>query len=59
MKTKKTLLKELRAELHYWQSRVRMDMNSLERTKERAREIATKMRAIQSNKTLDNREPRC
>jgi hypothetical protein len=49
MKTKKTLLKELRAELHYWQSRVRMDIASLERTKQRAREIAAKMRAVQKD----------
>jgi len=55
MKTKKTLLKELRAELRYWQMMVRMDMKSLERTKERARAIAAKMRDLQ---TLDKREPR-
>jgi hypothetical protein len=59
MKTNKTLIKELRAELHDWQMRVRMDMKSLERTKERAREIAMKMRKLQSHKTLDNRDPRC
>ena len=48
MKTNKTLIKELRAELHYWQMRVRQDMQSLERTKERAKEIAAKMRALQN-----------
>lgn len=47
MKTNKTLIKELRAELHYWQMQVRMDMKSLESTKERAREIAAKMRKLQ------------
>jgi len=46
MKTNKTLLKELRAELHYWQMRVRMDVKSLERTKERCKGSAAKMRAL-------------
>ena len=46
-KKNKTLLKELRAELHYWQMRVRMDIRSLERTKEKVKEIGAKMRALQ------------
>jgi len=58
MKTNKTLIKELRVELHYWQMRVRMDMKSLERTKERCKEIAMQMREVQAHKTLDKREPR-
>lgn len=58
MKMTKTLLKELRAELHYWQMMARMDARSLVRTKEKCKEIGRKMRALQSHKTLDKREPR-
>jgi hypothetical protein len=58
MKQSNTLIKELRAELHYWQMRVRMDIKSLERTKQSAKEIATKMRKLQAHKTLDKDEPR-
>jgi len=47
MKTNKTLLKELRKELRYWQMMVRMDMKSLERTREKCKEIGSKMRALQ------------
>ena len=55
----KTLLKELRAELHYWQMMARIDAKALKRTREKCKEIATKMRSLQAHKTLDNREPRC
>jgi hypothetical protein len=58
MKTNKTLLKELRAELHHWQMIARMDARSLKRTREKCKEIATKMRALQAHQTLDRREPR-
>jgi hypothetical protein len=47
LKTNKTLLKLLRGELHYWQMRVRMDIRSLEATKERAKEVGEKMRELQ------------
>jgi hypothetical protein len=55
VKTAKTQIRELRAELHYWQMRVRMDMKSLQGTKEKCKEIGMKLRALQ---TLDKREPR-
>ncbi len=58
MKTNKTLLKELRAELHYWQMMARMDARSLVRTREKCKEIATKMRGLQAHKTLDKRDTR-
>ena len=48
MKQTKTILKELRQELRYWQGRVRMDVKSLERTKDKCKEIATQMRQVQS-----------
>lgn len=47
MKTNKTLIKELRAELHHWQMMYRMDLKSLARTKAKVKEIAAKMRALQ------------
>ena len=46
MKTNKTLMKELRVELRYWQMIVRMDMKSLARTKARCKEVAMKMREM-------------
>lgn len=58
LKTNKTLIKELRAELHHWQMVYRMEVAGLKRTREKCKEIARKMRALQSQKTLDNREPR-
>lgn len=47
MKKNKTLLKELREELHYWQMRARMNANSLRRTREKVKEIGAKMRDLQ------------
>jgi len=58
MKTNKTLMKELRVELRYWQMIVRMDMKSLARTKARCKEVAMKMREMQTQETLDKRDRR-
>jgi len=48
MKQNKTLIKELRAELHYWQMIARMDARSLKATRAKCKEIATKMRELQT-----------
>lgn len=48
MKTKKTRLKELRAELRHWQMICRLDVRSLQRTREKCKEIGAKMRQVQS-----------
>jgi len=55
MKTNKTLIKELRAELHYWQMMVRIDIRSLKATRQKCREIAAKMRALQKNNNITQR----
>jgi hypothetical protein len=47
MKKTKTVLKELRAELHYWQMRARIDARSLKGTREKVKEIAARMRQAQ------------
>lgn len=49
MKKKSTLLKEQREELRYWQMMYRLSLHSLERTKEKVKEIARKMREIQAS----------
>jgi hypothetical protein len=48
MKTPKTILKELRAELHYWQAVARIETRSLKATKEKCKQIGKKMRKIQA-----------
>ena len=48
MKKNKTLIKELREELRYWQMMTRMDIRSLRSAKNKCREIAAKMRSIQA-----------
>ncbi len=47
MKKNKTLLKELRKELHYWQMRYRQDVWSLENTRVKCKLIGEKMRELQ------------
>jgi hypothetical protein len=47
MKTKKTLLKELRKELRYFQQRTRIDINALKASRAKCKEIGAKMRGIQ------------
>ena len=48
MKTKKTRIRELRGVLRYWQMMVRMDIKSLERTKNRCKEVAEQLRKLQA-----------
>jgi beta-xylosidase len=52
MKQTKTVLKELRQELRYWQGRVRMDIKSLERTKDRCKFFASLMRKVQNGEAI-------
>ena len=47
IKKKATKLKEARQKLRYWQGQVRMDIKSLNRTIEKCKEIAKRMREIQ------------
>ncbi len=47
MKSPATLLRELRAELRYWQGHYRMGIKSLARTGEKINEIAAEMRKLQ------------
>lgn len=50
MKTNKTLIKEMRGELRYWQMMVRLDIRSLKLTRIKCKEIAAKMRQLQQVK---------
>ncbi len=49
MKTNKTLIKELRQELRYWQERTRIDIRSLAGSRAKCQAIAAEMRALQNN----------
>lgn len=46
MKTKKTLIKELKNELRYHQTMVRVDLRSYKAGIEKCKQIAAKMRSI-------------
>jgi hypothetical protein len=48
MKTVKTLLKELRHELRYYQMCARIDAKALRRSRTRCMEIGAKMRELQA-----------
>ena len=50
MKTSKTIIKELRKELHYHQMMVRVDIRSVCAGIDKCKEIATKMRKEQRSK---------
>ena len=52
MKTNKTLIKELRKELRYHQTMVRVDVSACKAGVRKCKEIAAKMRKLQ--KPLDN-----
>lgn len=47
VKTNKTLLKELRAELHHWQMIARMEAKGLKATREKCKKIGARMRKLQ------------
>jgi len=48
MKTTKTLIKELRRDLHYHQTMVRVDLNAARAGVRKCKEIAAKMRRLQA-----------
>jgi ABC-type tungstate transport system permease subunit len=48
MKKNKTLINELRKELHYHQMMVRVDLNSVRAGVRKCKEIAAKMRELQN-----------
>jgi hypothetical protein len=47
MKTKKTVLGELRKELRYYQTMVRVDIRALKAAAAKCKEIGKKMRGVQ------------
>lgn len=47
MKKKATRLKELRQELRFWQTMARIEARALKATREKIKEIAALMRAVQ------------
>jgi hypothetical protein len=47
MKTNKTLIKELKRDLHYYQMMVRIDLRVARTGMEKCKEIARRMRALQ------------
>jgi hypothetical protein len=47
MKKNKTLIRELRKDLHYWQMQVRMDVRSLRASRAKCKIIGEKMRELQ------------
>lgn len=49
MKKNKTLIRELRAELHYFQMQARIDARSLKSSRAKCKEIAAQMRELQSD----------
>lgn len=51
MKTTKTLIKELRQELHYHQIMVRVDIRAAKAGMNKCKEIAAKMRELQRIKS--------
>ncbi len=55
MKQNKTLIKELRQELHYHQMMVRVDLNAARAGVRRCREIGAKMRALQNGQAVEHR----
>jgi len=48
MKTNKTLIKEHKQELHYYQMMVRVDINAARAGIRKCKEIAAKMRKLQA-----------
>ena len=50
MKTNKTLIKELRIELHHHQTMVKVDIRALKAGISKCKEIAAKMRELQRQK---------
>src|SRR3990172_7464633 len=48
MKTYKTQLRELQAELRHWQGQVRLELRWVKESKEKVREIGRKMRTLQN-----------
>lgn len=50
MKTTRTLLKELRQELHYYQQMARVDERALRASIRKIKEIGKKMRELQEKK---------
>ena len=55
MKTNKTLIKELRRELHYQQMMLRVDLRAVKAGVAKCKEIGAKMRALQSGSQLTMR----
>lgn len=51
MKTNKTLIKELRQDLHYHQMLIRVDIRALRAGIAKCKEIAAKMRELQKDGT--------
>lgn len=49
MKQNRTILKELRRELCYWQGMYRLERRGLQRTADKIKTIAAEMRKIQKN----------
>lgn len=47
MKKPRTIIKELRYHLRYWQGQYRMELAGLKRTRARIKEIAAEMRKAQ------------
>lgn len=55
MKQNKTIIKELRQELHYQQMMVRVDLRALRAGVRKCKEIAAKMRALQNEQATQHR----
>lgn len=53
MKQSKTLIKELRQELHYHQTMVRVDLKSARAGIHKCRELGAKMRALQNGQAVE------
>lgn len=49
MKKNSTLLRELRAELHYWQMQARMEARRLKATRNKCKNIGAQMRELQKD----------
>ena len=58
MKTNKTLIKELRQDLHYHQTMVRVDLRAVRAGVRKCKELGQQMRDLQSGKAVEHKMQR-